>query len=177
MTDIINTWIELAKRGDREAFERLLEEHYEMILRVAWRFCGNKEEAEDIAQDVCIALADKIHRFDGNSRFSSWLYRVVINTCKDRFKSRTARKQRERNFGEIEQHLREEQSEMKGQLAWVYEQIATMESKLRDTALLVLAEGLSHQEVGDILECEESTISWRMYEIRKLLKDAWGGTT
>lgn len=143
-----------------------------MMMRVAWRYTGNKEEAEDIAQDVSITLARKIQNFQGRSQFKSWLYRMVINACKDRFKSAAARKKREHNFGEIEQHHKAEQSVQAGQLTWVYEQIGQMEEKLRDTALLVLAEGLSHAEACDILECEESTISWRMYEIRKTLKKA-----
>ena len=78
--------IELAKlagNGDRGAFQELLERHYDTLYRVAYRFTGSEADAEDIAQDVCLALADKIASFRGQSQFSTWLYRVAMNACRD----------------------------------------------------------------------------------------------
>lgn len=173
MTDIINTWIELAKGGDREAFRRLLEEHYDMILRVAWRWTGNRCDAEDIAQEICIQLAGKLSSFRGDCQFKSWLYRVVVNSCKDSFKGRAAREKREQSYYEIAESLRAESADTAKSLRWLYLQIAALNDDLRDTAMLVLAEDLSHREAAEILECAESTISWRMHEIRKILKSAW----
>lgn len=173
MANITNIRIELAKRGDREAFERLLTEHYDMILRTAWRFTGNQSEAEDVAQDVCIMLAGKLEQFNGDSAFTSWLYRLVINRCKDTFKSRSARKKREESYSDIAQCLRAEEAETATSLTWLYQQIAALEVVLKETALLVLAEGLTHAQAGEVLECTESTISWRMHEIRKKLKTSW----
>src|SRR3954470_22115710 len=69
--------------GDREAFRRLVERHYDMIYRVAYRYVGSAADAEDIAQDVCIALATKLGRFQNRSRFSTWLVSIAINRCRD----------------------------------------------------------------------------------------------
>ena len=70
-------------RGDREAFRRLVERHYAMIYRVAYRYVGSAADAEDIAQDVCVALATRLEKFGGRSRFSTWLVAIVINRCRD----------------------------------------------------------------------------------------------
>src|SRR3954470_3889788 len=69
--------------GDREAFRRLLERHYDMIYRVAYRYVGSAADAEDIAQEVCVTLATKLGRFRNRSLFSTWLVSIVINRCRD----------------------------------------------------------------------------------------------
>jgi len=56
---------------------------------------------------------------------------------------------------------------------WLYQTIATLDEPLPETALLVLSEELSHAQAGQVLGCAESTVSWRMSEVRKLLKKAW----
>src|SRR5690606_24279669 len=73
-----------AQRGDRAAFAMLLEAHYERIYRLAYRWCGHREDAEDVAQDVAIKLAGALKGFDGRSAFTSWLYRIVLNAVRDR---------------------------------------------------------------------------------------------
>ena len=65
--------VKRAVRGDRAGFAALISRHYETIFRIAWKWCGNRDDAEDIAQDVCLRLARNIARFDGNSHFSTWL--------------------------------------------------------------------------------------------------------
>ena len=74
--------------GDREAFRRLVERHYDMIYRVAYRYLGSAADAEDIAQDVCVTLATKLARFSGRSLFSTWLVSIVINRCRDSLRRR-----------------------------------------------------------------------------------------
>ena len=72
-----------AMAGDREAFRRLVERHYDLIYRIAYRVVGAAADAEDIAQDVCITLATKLSRFDNRSRFTTWLVSIVINRSRD----------------------------------------------------------------------------------------------
>jgi RNA polymerase sigma-70 factor (ECF subfamily) len=69
--------------GDREAFRHLVERHYDLIYRIAYRYLGSAADAEDIAQDVCITLATKLSRFNNRSRFSTWLVSIAINRCRD----------------------------------------------------------------------------------------------
>ncbi len=164
-----------AQSGDRLAFQHLLEGHYTLMHRVAYRFTGHAADAEDVAQEVCMALVYKLAQFKGDSQFSTWLYRVVVNACRDYIKKNGNRRALEGGYRELEAHADAEAQELRRKQAWLYAQIAQMGDDLRETALLVLAEQQSHAEAADIMGCAESTISWRMAEIRKALKQAIGG--
>lgn len=161
-----------AGAGDRAAFSRLLEDHYDMIYRVAYRFTGSSSDAEDAAQEVCCALVDKLRKFRGDSSFTTWLYRVVVNTCHDLRKKRGNQGSIDQRYIELDGLLRAEQTEKTKQVSWLYRAIAALKPPLPETALLVLGEDLSHADAGKILGVAESTISWRMHEVRKQLKEA-----
>lgn len=168
------TIIELAKKGDGAAFSALLEENYDMMYRVAYRFMGRAQDAQDIAQEVCVGLSHKLMSFNGKSSFSTWLYRVVVNACRDYQKKSGNHRRLESSYIELEKNEQSDKNDSDKKVAWLYRTIATLEQSLKETALLVLTEELSHAEAGKILGCAESTISWRMSEIKKHLKNAMG---
>jgi RNA polymerase sigma-70 factor (ECF subfamily) len=170
-----NLLIANALAGDHESFRRLLHLHYGMIYRVAYRFTGHREDAEDVAQEVCMALVDKLMNYKGNSNFTTWLYRVVVNQCHDFQKKRTTDRNRDAQYAELEIMCVADIREAQQKTAWLYRAVAALQSPFKETALLVLAEELSHAEAGKILNCKESTISWRMHEIRKQLTLAMEG--
>lgn len=159
-----------AKAGDRAAFRMILEQHYAMIVRVAYRFLGHQADAEDIAQDVCAALPEKLQSFRGDSSFSTWIYRVVVNACRDLQRKQSNHRDLDRDYNELEKNLTAEGQEAARKSAWLYRSLATLGAEMKETALLVVAEGLNHAEAAAILDCAESTISWRMHEVRKSLK-------
>src|SRR3954468_22067935 len=72
-----------AAAGDRRAFETLLDRHYDRIHGLAWQLTGARADADDIAQDVCCTLAEKIATFRGEARFSTWLCGITYNACRD----------------------------------------------------------------------------------------------
>ncbi len=169
MDNYIDHTIGRAQRGERAAFEQLLRQHYGMIHRVAYRLTGNQSDAEDVAQEVCMALVDKLKSFKGGSSFSTWLYRVVVNQCNDYHKKRGRDRARDTQYVELEAMGAADAREASEKAGWLYRAIAALKPPLPETALLVLAEELSHAETATILNCKESTISWRMHEIRKQL--------
>jgi DNA-directed RNA polymerase specialized sigma24 family protein len=75
--------VDRAAGGDRHAFESLLRQHYDRIHRVAWQLTGSGSHAEDIAQDVCCTLVEKIGSFKGEAKFTTWLTGIVVNACRD----------------------------------------------------------------------------------------------
>lgn len=166
--------IEMAKKGDSSAFQQLLTQHYDMMYRVAYRFTGQAQDAEDIAQEVCVGLTHKLISFNGKSSFSTWLYRVVVNSCRDYQKKRSNHRRLESSYIDLEKNEQSDKNDSDKKLLWLYRTIANLEQSLKETALLVLTEELSHAEAGKILGCAESTISWRMHEVRKHLKNAIG---
>ena len=79
-----------AAAGDRAAFARLIDRHFDRIHALAWRFAGGPPDCEDLAQDVCMALGQKIRSFRGDAGFTTWLYRVVLNAARDRWRRAAA---------------------------------------------------------------------------------------
>ena len=170
MTTGDNDLAERAGGGDREAFRVLLERHYDRMYRLAYRFCGTHADAEDLAQDICLSLPAKLRAFRGEARFTTWLYRVVVNAARDLHRKKATADRLTETFAEVEDLNRATDAETRKEMTWVYEALASMNPDLHETALLVLAEGLSHGEAAEVLDVKENTISWRMHEIRKQLK-------
>jgi RNA polymerase sigma-70 factor (ECF subfamily) len=159
-----------AAAGDAAAFRALLERHYDGIFRLAYRLTGNRPDAEDIAQDVCVGLADRLGSFRGEAKFSTWLYRIVVNVCRDRWRRRAIAQHATAHFAEIEDLNRAADAERGEQLGWVWQMLDRFSEDIRETAILVLAQQLNHGEAAEILGVKESTVSWRMHELRKELK-------
>ena len=170
MTDDDRELVKRACAGNRAAFQRLLERHYDTAYRYAFRFTRNVEDAEDIAQDVCLGLAHKLRSFRGKSQFTTWLYRVVVNACRDHARKQKSSQTLQANYAVFREHDEADQRHDADRHDWLNQAVALLEPKLRETAILVLAEDLSHSEAASALGCAESTVSWRMHEIRKKLK-------
>src|ERR1051325_7448592 len=72
-----------AATGNRHAFEALLRRHYDRVHGLAWQLTGSRADADDIAQDVCCALVEKIGSFRGEAKFTTWLTGITFNACRD----------------------------------------------------------------------------------------------
>ncbi|MEO1398961.1 MAG: sigma-70 family RNA polymerase sigma factor, partial [Pseudomonadota bacterium] len=71
-----------AKEGSRAAFAALVVRHYDFIFATAWKWAGSREDAEDIAQDVCARLAKALENWRGEGALRTWLYRVIVNAVR-----------------------------------------------------------------------------------------------
>ena len=168
-----NTDRALARRaaaGDGEAFAALLERHYDRIYRIGARVLGDADEAADLAQDVCVGLPARLASWRGESRFTTWLYRVVVNAARDALRRKAARRRSERAFAETEALLRADAAAGECESFWLRSALGQLSDELRATVFLVLEEGLRHAEAGAVLGVSESTVSWRMHEVRKRLR-------
>ena len=159
-----------AAAGDRDAFAALLERHYDLIYRVGVRVLGDAEEAADVAQDVCVGLPAKLGSYRAQSRFTTWLYRVVVNAARDALRRKAARSRGERGYAELDVLMRAETTARECESSWLREALGQLSEELRTTVCLVLEEGLRHAEAGEVLGVSEATVSWRMHEVRKRLR-------
>lgn len=153
-------------QGDEIAFERLVNNHYQTIFKFAYKWCGSREDAQDITQNACVKLAQSIYSFEGKSAFTSWLYRLVINTGKDWYKSQ---KRHPSNPELLETASVQDRTDKQLYAKQVIAAVRDLPDGEKEAVLLVLGEGLSHKEAADALNCKESTISWRIHEARKKL--------
>ena len=160
-----NALIARCKKGDARAFEDLVNKHYNTMFKMAYKWCANEKDAEDITQEACIKLARGLDSFKGKSAFTSWLYTLVINTAKDWYKKNN----RHRSAEDIEAASTESKSEDALYAKQVLAAIHELPDTEKEALLLVHSEGLSHKEAAKALKCKESTISWRIHEARKKL--------
>ena len=158
--------IQRAQQGDRDAFAVLIDAHYDRIYRFCLKFCGSQADAEDISQLACIKLAHALPQFRFESAFTTWLYALVLNCARDWEKG----ERRHRSTGELEDVPGvSANADALIYLAEVLSRIEQMGTGFKETVLLVLGEGLTHAEVAAILAIQESTVSWRIHEVRKRL--------
>jgi RNA polymerase sigma-70 factor (ECF subfamily) len=155
--------IRRAQGGDVTSFAELLDRHYDTIYRFAWKWCGHRTNAEDIAQQSCIKLAGSLGQFRFQAAFTSWLYQLVINCARDW--QRAQKRHEHDDLPDCEPEAPRAEDYI--YLTQVLEQLEEIGAGMKETALLVHAEGLSHAEAGMILGVSESTISWRVHAIRK----------
>jgi len=163
--------VELSLAGDGVAFEHLVKRHYGTVFRVSYKWCGLKEDAEDIAQEVFVKLAQNLKTFGRKSSFKTWLYRITVNTAKDfirkcvtkrGYETAYAMERDDANPGPSPgDHLEAKR---------LVKALGRLPGKQKAAVLLVLSEGLSHQEAARVLNCPETTVSWRIFQARKTLK-------
>lgn len=161
--------IRKAQHGDRQAFERLLEIHYDTLFKFAYQWCGDRNDAEDITQQSCIKLAKSLGQYRFEAAFSSWLYRLVINCAKDWQRSQQRHRHAEIDHGPEQETLGREDSHSSILIDQVLKILDGFADGIKEAVLLVHAEGLSHREAAGVLGVKESTVSWRIHEARKQL--------
>lgn len=159
-----------AAHGDREAFEALLARHYDRVLRLAWRLLGSTAEAEDLTQDLCLALPAKLGGFRGQARFSTWLHRVVVNAAHDRRRRAATRARAADGWGDWEIARLAADGEAAEAAEWLRRAMGALPNDLRDTVALVVGEEMTHRAAGEVLGVSEGTVSWRMSEVKRHLR-------
>lgn len=159
--------IRRAQEGDSTSFSELLDLYYDTIHRFAWKWCGHAANADDIAQLACIKLANSLPQYRFQAAFTSWLYKLVISCAQDWKRSQQRHEHAE--LPEDEPAADTGSPEESIYLMQLLNQLEQLGEGMKETALLVHAEGLSHAEAGQILGVTESTISWRVHTIRKHL--------
>lgn len=159
----------LASAGDRAAFARLVEAHYDQIFRICWRWSGNREDGEDVAQDVCIRLGRAIKGWRGEAAFSSWLRALCLNAVRDHARRRI-RQTRLAAAAHAEALIDTGPASDADPAIALWAAVRQLPEKQRDAVLLVHGEGLSHAKAGEAMGCSESTVSWHIHEARKRLK-------
>ena len=159
-----------AAAGDRAAFSVLIHRHYDRVQGLAWRLTGSQAEAQDLAQDIFAALPAKLRNWRAEARFSTWLYRVVVNAAHDLRRRQAVRTRAADGWGDWEIARQDEIVAERARLDWLTAAMARLGPELRDTVALVLGEELTQAQAGEVLGLSEGTIAWRMAEVKRRLR-------
>lgn len=166
--------IEACQQGDREAFRLLFEAYKDKVFSISlYYFKGDETAARDVTQQVFLRLIRKIEQFRRDAEFTTWLYRLVVNACMDEQRKR----RRFLPFGEgfemgghgVEKQSQEERYVRIEIADSVKAAIAELRPKLRLPILLKYVEGLSYDEMAEVLNCSKGTIASRLNRGHKML--------
>jgi RNA polymerase sigma factor (sigma-70 family) len=159
--------VKAAIAGDRDAFAALLRRHYDRIHGLAWQLTGSRADADDIAQDVCCILAERLGDFRGDAKFTTWLCSIVFNACRDFRRRRSAFARFAGKLSVMAGLTKAPDGRDLYDAIWIESAISRLKPELRDTAILVAGQQLTHGEAAEILDIAEATVSWRMHEVRR----------
>src|ERR1700746_3743966 len=167
-----------AQKGDKAAFELLVERHQHRVFAVARGIVKRQEDAEDVAQQVFVKAYFSLKRFDQRAAFSTWLYKITVNECWDLLRKRKARPliyESDFNDEQSRQYTATERETTKGpdtgdRMA-MRQQLEAMLGQLdkRDRAMLILkeVEGFSAGEIADSMGLNANTVKVRLFRARK----------
>jgi RNA polymerase sigma factor (sigma-70 family) len=168
-TDPDSDLLPAAMAGDSRAFEALLRRHYDRIHGLAWQLTGSRTDADDIAQDVCCTLVEKLAAFRREAKFSTWLCGIVFNACRDFRRRRRSFKGFAEKLAVVAGLARGPDGRDLHDVIWLKSAIARLKPVYREAVVLVAGQQLSHAEAAAILGIAEATVSWRMHEARRLI--------
>jgi RNA polymerase sigma-70 factor, ECF subfamily len=167
--------VEACQRGEREAFDRLVERYQRDIYRLCYRYVNNHEDASDMAQEVFLKAYRAIGRFRGDSSFSTWLYRIAVNTCLNFRAGRRPALQEVPDSLPDRQPGVSERLEGEESAARVREAVSRLPEKQRATVILKVYHDLTHEEVAGILGSTVGTVKANLFhalgKLRKLMAE------
>ena len=170
-------------QNDREAFGVLVERYAEPILNMAYRMVGDHMEAKDLTQETFLSAWKGLPQFRAKSRFSTWLYRIAVNKCKDSLRARRASDEKMEpdrddlvtveyavDYGTPELEL--SRKEMEAHLEQALQAIPLL---YREAFILKHVEGLSYEEMSEVLGVAGDTLKMRVYKARLALRRMLSG--
>ena len=175
--------LDQARRGDRDAFGRLVRRHQRRVYAAALHILGNHSDADDVTQEAFVRAYRGLAGFDGRADFSTWLYRIAVNTALNALRSgRRGAALHHRGHTEAA-HIGgrpealghgasspAQQAQRTADVTRVLEAVAGLSPSLRVTLVLATVEELPHKQIAEILNVPEGTVAWRVNEARRLLK-------
>jgi len=144
--------------GETAAFDVLVRQHQQDIYRLTYRMTRNSEDAKDLAQETFVQAYRALGTFRGQSRFSTWLYRIAMNLCLNHLKSASRE-----DPAEVDGHLADPRVDSLEALMTderdraVAQAIGALPPQQKATLTLRVHQGLSHKEIAEILDCSEGT--------------------
>lgn len=175
--------VRLFKEGDRGAFSEIVERYQHRVFTLCLRWMGDRQVAEEVAQDVFLALFRSLERFRGDAQLSTWIYRVTSNHCKNR---RLYRRRRQQDRHEPLEGTRADDDAPARQIPadqpdtdaatfrgeaeqLVQEALGRLDEETRHIIVLRDVEDLTYEEIGDILELPRGTVKSRLHRARAQL--------
>jgi RNA polymerase sigma-70 factor (ECF subfamily) len=175
MKEIDAALVRACQRGDIEAFEQIFRVYRNPVFRVAYRFTGNRDDAEDLTQEIFLKVFENIGSFRYESSFATWLYRIAVNTCMNFQRD----KKPAESLGvtdDLGSSVSPEAICERGELQRKIEaEIASLPNPLKIAFLLVVVEGMTYREASEILGLSVDALRMRVSRARQILREKLKG--
>lgn len=170
-----------AREGDERAFEQLVADNEKRVYNLCRRLAGNPEDGAELAQEAFLNAWRGLASFQGDSSFSTWLYRLASNACIDLLRKRKRRQERE-NFCSLDDEEAgwlepaapgagpEEELERKERRQALERELRALPDHQREILVMREVSGLSYQEIGELLSLDLGTVKSRLARARLALK-------
>lgn len=166
--------IERVKGGDGAAYMELVGEYRIRLYRKASSLIGDPEDAEDVLQDALMTAYKALPRFRGESGIYTWLYRIVVNKCRDFLRSRKSTKNDSLEVYEPilsdDRISVEKNHELSDDAGYLIEKIKGLDTKYRQILISRYYDDLSYEEIANLIEVNIGTVKSRLFKARELLK-------
>src|SRR5258708_24547584 len=175
----VASMIERAKAGDPAAFEEMIDCYQRKVISTAWKMMGNREDARDAAQEVFLRVYKYLGGFRADQDFAAWLYRIIINVCRDHMRRRGRPDQfisfeAEHELGNFDAHASNEDVEgaaiRSQQHAMIIQALDTLSKKERAAIVLRDMEGLTTEEQARVLGSTQTTVRSHISSARAKIK-------
>jgi RNA polymerase sigma-70 factor, ECF subfamily len=160
-----------AKSGDKAAFEKLYRTNVSRIYTICLRISADRIKAEELTQDVFVKVWEKLNTFKGESKFSTWIYRIAVNTSLLELRNRKRWFARFRNFSML-LNFDKKVSISIGNSIDLENAISFLPEKARLIFIMHDIEGYKHDEIAKILSVKTGTTKAQLHRARKLLREA-----
>ena len=158
--------------GDTGVFEQIYRKHGDRMKSIAYNHLGNVSDAEDAVQDTLLKVHRAASTYTGEAAFSTWLYRVLINTCYDALRKKQRRIQ-EAPIDDFVTAGRAGQSVDDAKRMTLRKMLVELPEQRRTVFVLFEVEGLSHAEIAEVLGITEGNSKWILFATKKQLQEQW----
>jgi len=182
-TSVDQELVQRVQRGDKKAFDVLVQKYQQKIVKLITRYVRDQDEAYDVAQETFIKAYRALPKFRGDSAFYTWLYRIAINTAKNHLVSQSRRPPLTdidaADAVQFDQDSKLRETDLPEQLVHrdevekvIYAAIDALPEDLRTAITLREMEGLSYEEIAQAMECPIGTVRSRIFRAREAIENS-----
>jgi RNA polymerase sigma-70 factor (ECF subfamily) len=166
--------IKLVAKGDEKAFEQLVLKYQQAVFNTIYRYTGNRDDVQDLAQEIFIKVWRNAEKFKGKSKFSTWLYRIVVNHCinyqrKHKHKHASLDELTEKGITPESLKVRPDW-EQKRRVELVRKAVNELPDRQRMALVLSQYEGRSYKEIAEIMKVSVSSVESLLFRARSALR-------
>ena len=166
--------IRLVAEGDEQAFEQLVQKYQQAMFNTIYRYIGNQDDVQDLAQEIFIKVWRNAAKFKGKSKFSTWLYRIVVNHCinyRRKNKRRYISLDELTEKGKIPESFKVEPDwEQRRKVELVRKAVGELPERQRMALVLAQFEDKSYKEIAEIMKVSLSSVESLIFRARSALR-------